>query len=421
MNLFSQTFKYLFVSIFFIISIWSVILYYNLLYEIYDSIDDGLDNYKLLILQKADAEPATLLKTTFDESNYAIRPVAREKALTIRDTYQDTLMYMPFENDLEPVRMLTTAFFQSGSYYELKIISSMVEEDDLINNLFWSVVALFLILIMSILTVSNIVLKRIWQPFYRLLNHLRAFRLESSHDMPAIRTDTKEFQELNQAIEVLISNSRQAYENQKRFTENAAHELQTPLATIIHYLELLLENGSLRSEDVQKIAKVLQMAEKLSKMNKSLLLLTKIENRQFPTAEEVDFERIIRQNADVLSDLAAFRNKEITITVSGRFVHPMDSGLAGILVDNLIKNAIVHSKNGNTIGIEVFEGGFSVKNTGDTLPLDKEKILSRFYKSSESGSGMGLGLALVEAICRIGGLSISYEYDEGHLFKISKK
>ena len=146
--------------------------YFNMLNEIYDSIDDGLDNYKLLILQKSETDTTVFRKIAFDESNYAIWEIAQPEAIEVSDSYKDTLMYMQNEKDLEPVRILTTAFQHGPRYYKLSVISSMVEEDDQIRNLFWSIIWLYLILMISIILINNIVLQRIWEPFYSLLHQL---------------------------------------------------------------------------------------------------------------------------------------------------------------------------------------------------------------------------------------------------------
>src|SRR5690606_36444462 len=198
--------------------------------EIHDSIDDGLENYKVLILQKADTDSTILKKNYFDESNYAIREVGEKLAIKMKDRYSDTLMYMLDEDDLEPVRMLTTAFEHQGDFYELRVINSMVEEDDLIEDLFWSVFWLYVILVVSIILINNIVLRILWQPFYIFLTQVTRFRLGRSRELPDINTDVKEFSMLKDAVNTLLQHSMETYQQQKQFIENASHELQTPLA-----------------------------------------------------------------------------------------------------------------------------------------------------------------------------------------------
>lgn len=420
MNLLNQAIKYLMVSIFIIVTIWSVIFYFSMLDEIYDSIDDGLDNYKLLILQKAEEDSTTLLKSAFDESNYAIKIIPRSKAVSVTDSYQDTLMYMMYEDDLEPVRMLTSAFEQEGKYYQLKIISSMVEEDDLINNLFWSVIGLYLVIIFSILIVNNLVLRRLWKPFYKILEQLRAFRLDRNNNLSEVKTEIKEFEELNKAAKILITNTQEAYVGQKRFTENAAHELQTPLTTIIHRLEILLNSDKLHQADAETIVKVLQTTEKLSRLNKSLLLLTKIENRQFIETTEINLKDIVVQTIEDLQDFVDYKNIRTTVEEVKSFNIIADTTMMQLLVSNLIKNGIVHNRENGEIQIKINEEFVEFKNSAMDGPLEKEKIFSRFYKGTDGSNGTGLGLALVKAVCDMYGMNIQYSYDGQHIFILKK-
>ena len=421
MKLNQTTLKYTLVSSFAILIIWSVIFYYNLMDEIYDSIDDGLSNFKILIIQECEKDSSALYKLNFDESNYAIREVSKEHAMLITDTFKDTLMYMEYEEDFEPVRMLTTAFYQSDKYYELKVISSMIEKDDLVNNLFWSVLILFFILLISLTMINSVVLKAVWRPFYELLEKLRVYSIENEMKPPEIETNITEFQQLNQSISTLINNSKKSFENQKRFTENAAHELQTPITGIIHRLQLLLDEGNLTKKDANSINNALDSAGRMARLNKDLLLLTKIENFQFKEAEKVDIEQIFRVGVEDLVDFASFRNIDFRFTIEDIFEIEMNRSLSQILVNNLLKNAIVHGDGGKIIEIVIEANRFSVCNQSPGTPLDKYKIFDRFYKGSDSSVHSGLGLTLVKAICDSYLLEINYQYKEGHIFTVSKK
>jgi hypothetical protein len=147
-----------------ILSVWAVIFYYVMLDEIYDSIDDGLDNQKGLVIQKAATDSSVLYKNNFDETDYAIREVPAAKAAAFHDTYTDTMMYMQNEKSDEPVRLLTTMFLHNGKYYQLQVATSMVEEDDLIKQLFYSILWLYLGLVITIILFNNFLLKKIWRP-----------------------------------------------------------------------------------------------------------------------------------------------------------------------------------------------------------------------------------------------------------------
>src|SRR5687768_12116160 len=161
MKVLNYTTSYFAVILLVIITAWAGIFYFAMLDEIYDSIDDGLDNQKGLIIQKAAADSSILKKNSFDEGDYAITETSAEFAIEARDVYLDTLMYMENEKDFEPVRLLRSTFHNKGKYYQMEVITSMVEEDDLIVELFYSLLWLYLGLVASIITLNNILLKRI--------------------------------------------------------------------------------------------------------------------------------------------------------------------------------------------------------------------------------------------------------------------
>ncbi|RJE74543.1 cell wall metabolism sensor histidine kinase WalK [Reichenbachiella sp. MSK19-1] len=421
-KLLHQSNRYLSLSILLIVSIWSVIFYFSMLDEIYDSIDDGLDNYKLLILQKAEIDSTVLHKNDFDESNYAIIEITKTRALATHDIHKDTLLYMQFEDDLEPVRLLTTAFQLKDHYYQLKVISSMVEEDDLIADLFWSIVFLYIALVSSIIWINNIVLKKLWQPFYKILTQLKHFRLDRARPLTPIPTQTTEFNELKDTADALVQHTLETYHHQKQFTENASHELQTPLAIVTTKLELLLERGDLKEGNADHIAQVLQIIERLTRLNKSLLLLAKIENKQFYAHETVDFHAIALQCIQDLEDIANFKEVQINLSISEELTVEMDATLANILLTNLIKNAIFHNHPGGKVELQLSNNSLRISNTGSEKALNTDKIFNRFHKESDAHSNTGLGLALVKAICQLYHYPVNYHYEgHQHIFEVKCK
>lgn len=418
MKLLNQSLKYLSISIFLIVTIWSAIFYINMLDEIHDSIDDGLDNYKLLIIKRTEDDATILQKTDFEEGNYTIHKIGESEALGMRDYFTDTLLYMQNEDDLEPVRMLTSAFKHGEEYYQLTVFNSTVEEDDLIEDLFYAIVWLYIILVISIVLINNVVLRKLWTPFYSLLNDLKSYRIDKNIPLPKVSGETKEFKELESAVNALIIRARETFYNQKKFTENASHELQTPLAIISTKLELMLEKESLDPVNAENIGQILQTIQRLTKLNKSLLLLSKIENRQFNEPTSVDFSKLVDQSVDDLEDFASFRNVEISVDKSADLTYLMDESLASILVSNLFRNAIFHNTPNGKVHITLNENSFRVSNTGKKEGLDPSKIFDRFQKETSNNSGTGLGLAIVQAICRLYGFEVAYSYDGEHCFEV---
>ena len=188
MKVLNYTTSYFALILLIIIPIWAGLFYYAMLDEIYDSIDDGLDNQKGLIIQKAAVDTSILNKSDFEEGDYAIKEIAASHSMSYRDTYIDTMMYMQNEKDFEPVRLLKTVFNHQGRYYHMQIVTSMVEEDDLLTELFYALFWLYIGLVASILILNNFLLKRIWRPFYLLLNQVKNFKLENATSITVMKT-----------------------------------------------------------------------------------------------------------------------------------------------------------------------------------------------------------------------------------------
>src|SRR5690606_8728077 len=131
------------------------------------------------------------------------------------------------EEDYEPVRILKSAFrATNGKYYQLQVVSSMVEEDDLMEDLLYYILWLYIILLVSILLINNVLLKKIWKPFYKILERLQHFNVESPDSKVVPETKVTEFKMLNESVSALLDRTIVTFNSQKQFIENAAHELQ---------------------------------------------------------------------------------------------------------------------------------------------------------------------------------------------------
>lgn len=420
MRLLNQSFKTLSVSLLLIISIWSVIFYFVLRDEIYDSIDDGLEDYKEFILRNVDRDTSVLKKHSFDESNYVIEEIDKIDLHKREEEFRDTLISLPYEDDPEPMRMLTTEFEKDGKYYRLRIISSMVEEDDLIENFVSFLAILYGILLISIFVINNVFLRKLWTPFYDYLQKLKSFKIDQNTHSPNIKSRTLEFIELNRACDELIEYAQKAYTNQKQFIENAAHELQTPLAVINSKLELLLEKNSLDPEDASIIVDVFHKVQHLSQLNKSLLLLGKIENKQFFDNQDITVNEIVKEVIVQFLDFAEHKSIAIRYEEPEQLIIRFDRTLLEILVTNLVKNAVIHNNPKGRIEVKIKDHSLSICNTSPHPKLPNG-VFERFYKGADSVKGTGLGLAIANAICDLYGLELRYHYSQWHCFEVKFK
>lgn len=221
------------------------------------------------------------------------------------------------------------------------------------------------------------------------------------------------------AVNSLINRTVSSFEQQKQFIGNASHELQTPLAIMLTKLEMLLDNGDLSVEQAPQVASVLAIVERMIKLNKSLLLLTKIENNQIFNNQKININNVLTQTLEDLDATASYKQVHITTTISDSLEVFIDPTLARIIVSNLLRNAIFHHHRQGTVLISIQNGCLSISNTGIKSLLNTSLIYSRFYKSNHSNEGTGLGLAIVNAIVSLCNMKLLYNYHaESHTFSV---
>lgn len=242
----------------------------------------------------------------------------------------------------------------------------------------------------------------------------------NSHDEFALKqTEVKEFDDLNKVLIAMTDRIKHDYSNMKEYTENASHELQTPLAIINMKLELLLQSQNLDDKQLKALVEAYEATNRLSKLNKTLLLLAKIENRQFPESKIINPATIIQSQLESFEDMMDAKQIKKTVINEAEVNLNMNPYLAEILIANLIKNAIRHNIQQGELKIKVASHNITVSNSGNELKIDAVNIFERFHKNSASPESLGLGLAIVKKICEIYKFNIRYYYeDKMHHFSI---
>ncbi len=321
-----------------------------------------------------------------------------------------------------------------------KSIPKLDLEQDVTKGVMIQFMLIATVLGIAIVLTLRLINKRLWHSFDSTLEAIESFKLEDQ-ELPSLPdTDIKEFSRLNTAITRLIKENIQAYRSQKEFTENASHELQTPLAIFQSKLDILLQQSdNITEQQAHIIQGLFVMTSRLSRLNRNLLLLAKMENNQFSKKEKVDVVEVLNDLLPYIESLAG------NITIITRF-DQQDEKQADIyndpqsekhiasmpilanrsllesLLNNLIVNAVRHNKQDGVITItesmgegkgEIDKGDCSkltIANTSHEKALDANKIFGRFYHSSESAKGNGLGLAIAKAVCDYHGWKISYSF-----------
>lgn len=419
MKLLDYTFRNLLFPLLILLTAWACCFYFIIMHEIDDETNDSLENYKEIIIKTVLADSTQLRDHVDIMTKYYIREVPESEADLDKDVFFDSTVYIEIELEDEPVRVLRTWFMTSErKFYELTIMTSTLEKEDMAEAIFWSIVILYVCLLCCILLVSHYVFRTSFRPLYTLVNWLKEYRLGKQPAPLVNETKVEEFRVLNEAIESVMQRNTEMYNQQKHFVENASHELQTPLAICMNKLELLSENPDCTEEQLSEIAGINQTLRGIIKMNKSLLLLSRIDNKQFPDTSEVSVNAIIEKLLPDFKDMYEHKNVEVTCIDNGQLIHTMNESLASTLISNLLKNAFVHNVNGGKISVLLTDRSLTISNTSNSSRLDETILFNRFERQTHKKDSTGLGMAIVRSIASIYGIRVEYKYNGMHQFTL---
>lgn len=419
----NYTLKYLALALLVIIAVWAALFYAVILDELYDNTDDGLKDLKIQIIRKAYTDEATLQIKEFDFNQFKITPVNYSQYKE-GNFFRNELFYMEYDDEMEPYRILETYFVdRNGNYQKLEIRTSTVEEDDFRLDLFFALIFLYIFLVVSIVLINNIVLKKVWKPFYITLDNLGKYEFGKLYKPKQSTTEILEFKLLDLKIDKMIERNETAFLQQKQFIENASHELQTPLAIAINKLDLLIEKESFPEDNLIDLSETKNGLIRLVNLNKSLLMLSRIENNQYTDKSEIEMNEVVKHVLEDFSDLLQFKNIDLDFSESTQFKTVINPDLAYILISNLIRNAVKYNSDGGKIIVTVDSYGVKIKNTSIGNEPLSELIFNRFYKAINDNSSTGLGLSIVKSIAENhAALNILYSFENNfHVFSLKTK
>jgi signal transduction histidine kinase len=346
-----------------------------------------------------------------------IRQIAKTKDYSY---ISDTLAFDEREKELIPFRKMVFTTSVDNNCFEVTILQSLLESKDLQAIIFYFMAILFILIIFALFFLNRWLSEKAWKPFFNSLSLLKLWKISENHQVQFDQTGISEFDQLNRTLEEMIKKMQADFINLKEFTENASHEIQTPLAIIKSKLELLLNDNELSGLQHKRLHDAFESVNRLSKLNEALLLLSKIENRQFVEKSDIDFCKLIGSRLEYLEELFALKQIELSVhldvpvTIS---IHPL---LADILINNLLSNALKHNFNHGKLLISSETNKITFSNTGRQPMIDPSKLFKRFVKNNTSEESTGLGLAITAEICRVNHLRLDYAYlNDLHVFTLN--
>lgn len=419
MKLLDKSLLYLVLLAIFIATASSLFQYFWVKTTIEDRVDYRLNKEKKLIAQQLHD-----LKIS-DNFSYETERASVD-IYSNNEACVENISYKRLKNsdgDLVDYRVLTTCINVDGKQFHIVIRKELEETEAFFQSIFLAFLVTLIIVVVALLAVKWLFLKITWAPFFMTLGTLKEGDFQNTRIEFDEEVQTKEFQDLNKELNALSERIYDEYQSQKVFIENVNHELLTPLAVIKGKLELLIQSQNLKEKDLQLVSDVFRSIDRLTRLNKSLILLSKIENNQYEETTDVYVSEMLNDILDTFED--QIRTKGITLrkSVNEHFKIHTNEMLLYVLLFNLTKNAIQHNlEDQGFIDIKLTGDIFTISNSGSQQKDPGKNIFNRFVKDSSSIESIGLGLSIVEKICETNNFSIQYLNDPGtHTFKITLK
>ncbi len=382
-------------------------LYFTIERVIYKQIDNSLITEKTIIQNQIeqtdtipDFEATDGNQIEVKLLNYPVRKFQSIKDTDIYDTRSDshtTFRYL----------------FSSGNTiarkgYIITIIQTLSEEQELLKDIsiYWFFL-LFSLLLISILF-NYLIAKRLWKPFYISVDKAGRYDILSDKPLELPETDINEFRQLNKVFDQMAHRMRNDYLNLKEFSENASHEIQTPLAVIRSKTDLLMQQKNLNKDSINLIKSINEATARLLKLNQGLLLITKIENQTFQEKKKISLKQIIEDSLDNYKEIMQLKKIRVEMEASDEALIEMNDVLADVLISNLLSNAVRFNVDGGFIKCHIDDRYLIFTNSGFPLTIDPEMLFSRFYKGSDNPQSVGLGLSIVKKIAESYGMRVTY-------------
>lgn len=393
-----------------------IAFYFVLDYVLVEQLDEVLETEQAEIVkfvEKHNSLPEII--NTNDQQVY----FAEVGKPVLRKTFTSQKMLNQLEKEIEWMRKLVFGITVNAKNYEVIILKSQEQNEGLLKLVVMIAAGMIAMILLAGYIINRVVLKRLWQPFYHSIQQISSYDLQKQQLLKLPLTNVDEFSLLNESLNEMAAKVEVDYHTLKEFTGNAAHEMQTPLAVIAANTESLIQDETVLKNHHASITTIENAAKRLSRLNQSLLLLAKIENRRFELNEVVEWKILINQRLQALNEMIAAQQLQVSVnTVPHTTI--FHHHLADILITNLLGNAIRYNVQKGSIEINLDEGVLTISNTSLLPPLDSAKIFNRFYRHPQTKpEGSGLGLSIVQQICTEAGYTLNYRYNNNrHIFSI---
>lgn len=417
MSLFHVIRRYLLITLLFIIVLGCASTYFIFNTFIHQSTDQILYEYKDRVENYVKLnDTLTIITSSVFQPNRI-----EERQINNSDNYtlglKDTLLYSEATGDFQPYRQLYFVVEYKQQRHLITLNQPTIVLDDLLYIIVGLLILIFVLFGIFIYLIDFYLKRKAWSPFYNTMNKLQNYDLGIGEELNLDDSGIKEFDDLNNALNKMVSKINADYENVKNFSEDISHEMQTPLAIVQSKLDILRQRKFEDKDSLLSLNVISKAISRLSKLNKSLLLLTKIRNDQFQEVTKVNIATIVNNYIEGLEELIEAKEITLNLNVSDS-VLDMNTHLAEFLVSNLISNSIRHNIRGGYIRIDLENRKLTVENSCEVVDPNPQSLFERLV-SKKSEDSTGLGMSIIKSICDKNDFKIDYSYPQKSVFSIA--
>ncbi len=393
-----------------VLPISCIALFFSLKYFMHDEMDELLEMDEMRIVEqlKENATPISIAPV--------IEVIKIEREINIDEAIKDVLVYDPIGEGEEPYRELASVKKIKDQWYLIKVRHSTIENADFFKAISLTMGSILILIFILLFFLNYKLSVKLWKPFYYNIDQLKAYSFKENKEIELLDSKINEFKDFKKSLITLTQKLQNDYLLLKEFTENASHEIQTPLSIISMNLDELLQEEHTEG-NYKKLYGCYQTVQRLSKLNEKLLFLAKLDNHQFNDFKEINLNDLFALKVAELNPLLEERNLEIKVEQKQKFIASMDPVLANILLINLLSNAIKHAVAHSIIEVSIDKKSLTIYNKSNSI-IDNQLIFQRFKKGNGAENSTGLGLSIVKSIAELSNLEVEASYND-EIFTIS--
>lgn len=248
--------------------------------------------------------------------------------------------------------------------------------------------------------------RRAVAPIIDLAARVAASELENSR--PLRLDNLEDVSELNRIFQRYMERIRSCAERERAFASDVSHELRTPLAVIRGAVEVLEEDDQLAPSQRQRIARIERASQEMTELTSALLRLSREEGGLREDNENCSMASVVRESVEKHRSLKGAQTVNIDLNIVDAPLLPVEKGLATVVVDNLLGNAMLHAQS-SQVQVCLERSRLVIIDSGKGIDQsDMMRLFQRHHRGQQS-SGSGIGLSLVKRICDLHGWEISID------------